>query len=193
VLAHLDALAALRITVFRDWPYLYGGDMGYERRYVATYAASAHAAVIGAFDGDVLVGAATCLPLADETANVIAPFAARGLDIDRFFYFGESVLDKAYRGRGAGVAFFAAREAHARAVGCAAIATFCAVQRPDDHRLKPADAVPLDAFWSHRGYQRRPDFTCRMQWRDIDRDRETEKTLVFWMKSLSGEALPACV
>ena len=28
---HLDAVAALRIAVFRDWPYLYDGDAAYER------------------------------------------------------------------------------------------------------------------------------------------------------------------
>ena len=32
----LDDVAALRIAVFRDWPYLYDGDPDYERRYLAT-------------------------------------------------------------------------------------------------------------------------------------------------------------
>ncbi|HET7923586.1 MAG TPA: GNAT family N-acetyltransferase, partial [Rhodanobacteraceae bacterium] len=30
VAPHLDAVAALRIAVFRDWPYLYAGDREYE-------------------------------------------------------------------------------------------------------------------------------------------------------------------
>ncbi len=30
----LDALAQLRIAVFRDYPYLYDGDLSYERRYL---------------------------------------------------------------------------------------------------------------------------------------------------------------
>ena len=33
----LDDLARLRITVFRDWPYLYDGDLDYERRYLAEF------------------------------------------------------------------------------------------------------------------------------------------------------------
>ena len=28
----LDDLARLRIEVFRDWPYLYDGDLDYERK-----------------------------------------------------------------------------------------------------------------------------------------------------------------
>ena len=34
---YVDDLAALRIRVFRDFPYLYDGDVGYERDYLATY------------------------------------------------------------------------------------------------------------------------------------------------------------
>ena len=36
----LDALAELRIAVFRDYPYLYDGDLNYERRYLDRYAQS---------------------------------------------------------------------------------------------------------------------------------------------------------
>lgn len=32
--AALDDMARLRIKVFRDWPYLYDGDVDYERRYL---------------------------------------------------------------------------------------------------------------------------------------------------------------
>ena len=62
--AALPDLAALRTRVFRDWPYLYEGSEAYERRYIATYAASVDSVIVGAFDGGRLVGAATALPLA---------------------------------------------------------------------------------------------------------------------------------
>ncbi len=32
---HIDAIADLRIAVFRDWPYLYEGSREYEARYLA--------------------------------------------------------------------------------------------------------------------------------------------------------------
>ena len=57
--ASLDAVARLRIAVFRDWPYLYDGDLDYERRYLAPYRDNPRAVVAGAFEGDRLVGAAT--------------------------------------------------------------------------------------------------------------------------------------
>ena len=45
---HLDAVAALRIDVFRDWPYLYDGSLDYERRYLRPYVDSPGAVVVGA-------------------------------------------------------------------------------------------------------------------------------------------------
>ena len=35
--AALDDVARLRITVFREWPYLYDGDLEYERDYLNAY------------------------------------------------------------------------------------------------------------------------------------------------------------
>lgn len=34
----LDDLAALRVKVFREWPYLYEGSLDYERNYLRRYA-----------------------------------------------------------------------------------------------------------------------------------------------------------
>ncbi len=183
-------LAALRVSVFRDFPYLYDGDLAYERDYLRIYANSPGAAVIIARAGGRIVGASTCLPLTDETPNVQAPFLALGWSPADFFYFGESVLLPAFRGQGLGVAFFHAREAHARAVSTCAYACFCAVQRPPDHPARPADYTPLDNFWRKRGYIPRPDLHCEMTWRDLGDPSETPKRLNFWLKPLHGAPLP---
>ena len=53
----LDQVAQLRLTVFRDWPYLYEGDLDYERDYLAAYVRSADSLFVMAFDGDQVVGA----------------------------------------------------------------------------------------------------------------------------------------
>jgi GNAT superfamily N-acetyltransferase len=183
-------LAQLRVCVFRAWPYLYEGDEAYEAAYLQTYVRSPRAAVIVARAAGRIVGASTCLPLGDETENVTAPFRARGWELARFFYFGESVLLPAFRGQGVGVAFFAEREGHARAVSACDYAVFCAVQRPSDHPARPAGYQPLDSFWSHRGFVRRPDLKCEIGWKDVGDAEETDKTLVFWMKSLGLAPLP---
>ena len=143
---YLPELAQLRIRVFRDWPYLYDGDLAYEERYLQTYIQAPDSVIVLAFNGDSVVGASTGIPLKHETADVKQPFIDAGFDIDSVFYCGESVLLSAYRGQGAGVEFFDQREAHAREIGGFAYSCFCGVQRPDNHPSRPADYVPLAAL-----------------------------------------------
>lgn len=181
---YVDDLAALRIRVFRNFPYLYDGDVGYERDYLATYVNAPRSLAFMVYDDAALVGATTALPLADEEPAFRQPLAEAGFDPARMFYFGESLLLSAYRGRGLGHRFFDEREAWAQAVGGFDHVCFCAVQRPVDHPLRPADYQPLDPFWRRRGYTRRDDITAVYRWQDVDCTAETEKRLTFWVRAL---------
>lgn len=181
--ALLDDLAALRIAVFRDWPYLYDGDLEYERRYLRPYAESEGAVVVGAWAGGRLVGAATATPLEDHAAEFGAAFEASGRKLTDYFYCAESVLLLEWRGGGAGRAFFAHREAKARALGRARVC-FCAVVRPEDHPARPARPAPLGPFWRSMGYRPAEGLTARFAWRDLGDAGETEKTMQVWERSL---------
>lgn len=181
--AAMPALAALRIEVFRDWPYLYDGDMAYETAYLATYRDSADAIVVGAWDGDSLVGAATGAPMEDHAQEFAAPLAEMGLAPETIFYCAESVLLPQYRGRGVGHAFFDAREAHARTLG-RTHCCFCSVIRPPDHPARPADHAPLDPFWRKRGYAPVEGAVAHFAWRDLGDTAETEKPLQVWLRRL---------
>lgn len=182
---YLAALAVLRIEVFREYPYLYDGDVAYEEKYLATYARSPDALVAIAWDGDLLIGAATALPLTAHSDEVVPPLQAAGYDPATVYYFGESVLRPAYRGRGLGHRFFDEREGFARARGYRT-AAFCAVARPDDHPRRPPDYVPHDRFWTRRGFVKRPDVVGHFAWKDLDEPAETPKPMVFWVKDLTA-------
>jgi GNAT superfamily N-acetyltransferase len=176
-------LAALRIEVFREFPYLYEGTLEYERRYLSAYPASPGSAVVVARVDGGIVGAATAMPALAAEREVRAALEAGGYDLRDGFYFGESVLRRGFRGRGIGHAFFDGRETAAREEG-ARWAAFCAVDRPADHPARPAEYRPLDAFWSARGYTRRPGITAAFSWPDAGMDHETSKTMVFWTRAL---------
>ena len=181
--AALDDVAALRIAVFRDWPYLYDGTLEYERDYLQTYRDSPGALLVGAFDGDRLVGAATGTPMEDHAEDFATAFAATGVPLDQVFYCAESVLLPEYRGRGIGHRFFDLREAHARALGRSHSA-FCSVMRPEDHPARPANYRSNDVFWRKRGYEPLPGVIAEFSWRDLGDSRESRKPLQFWMRAL---------
>jgi len=179
----IPELARLRIEVFREFPYLYQGSLEYERHYLEKFLHLPQSTLVVVQDEGRVVGASTALPLSQAEAEFQAPFRRAGLDPAGWYYFGESVLERPYRGRGLGAEFFKQREARARALGYAST-TFCAVLRPDNHPRRPAEYRPLDAFWERQGYRKRPDLVAHFSWQDLDEARESPKPMVFWIKHL---------
>jgi GNAT superfamily N-acetyltransferase len=178
---HLDALGALRISVFREYPYLYDGSLEYERDYLRVYLRSQGSLVVLAFDDELVVGATTCLPMLDEGPEFQAAFVKAGYDLSTICYFGESILLPQYRGQGIGKAFFARREAHVQALGLK-LSTFCAVDRLPDHPLRPTSYRPLDDFWRSQGYTKHPELQATFEWKEIGEEIESPKMLTFWTK-----------
>lgn len=183
IAAHIGELAALRIAVFREWPYLYDGDNAYEANYLAEYAASPDAIVVLARAADRVIGASTAMPLLAHGDDVIAPLHRAGYRSQDVYYFGESVLDPAWRGRGIGHAFFDRREAVGVELGFPIFA-FCAVVRPVTHSRRPAQSRDLSAFWRKRGFQLRSDICGTMRWKDLDDapGHDSAKPMQFWIK-----------
>lgn len=182
---HLDALGELRIAVFHEYPYLYAGTLEHEREYLRTYLQSSGSLVVLVFDDDRVVGATTCLPMLDEGPEFQAAFAQGGYDLSTICYFGESILLPEYRGKGIGKEFFARREAHALKLGMK-LSTFCAVDRPAVHPLRPEGYRPLDDFWLSQGYVKRPELQATFVWKEIGEETESPKTLTFWTKNAEG-------
>ncbi len=179
----MDELGGLRIAVFREFPYLYEGDLDYERRYLSVYLGCPRARVVLVQDaGGHLVGATTCLPLSDEDEAFREPFVRAGHNPSEWLYLGESLLLPAWRGRGLGKVFFDRRESHAKRLGLHA-ATFCAVARSDNHPLRPASYRPLRPFWESRGYAEQPALQATYRWKDIGETAATPKALIFWTKT----------
>lgn len=188
VTPYLPDVARLRIEVFREYPYLYDGNLSYEAEYLSGYAKSPRSVFVIAFDEGRVIGASTGMPLADESAAFQKPFIERGIALSDIFYFGESVLEKAQRGRGIGHRFFDAREAHAQAHGFP-ITAFCSVERSASDLRRPAAHRDNDAFWLKRGYQKQPDMVCTLSWKQIDEAEESQKSLCFWLRRFDGRPL----
>ena len=180
----IEGLGRLRITVFREYPYLYEGTLAYEREYLKSYLNSANSMVALVLDGDEIVGATTCVPMVDEGPEFQEAFVKAGYDLSTICYFGESILLPSHRGKGLGKEFFRLREDHAQRLG-AKITTFCAVDRPASHPLQPSDYTPLDGLWKKQGYERHPELQATFHWKEAGEPEESPKTLTFWVKHWS--------
>ncbi len=185
LVAALPDVAALRMAVFRDFPYLYDGDLAYERDYLEAFIKASGAVVVLAKDGGRIVGASTGMPMSEAGDEWSAPFIAAGRGIEALFYCGESVLLPEYRGLGIGHSFFIHREGQAKGLGLSE-SCFCSVVRPDDHPARPREYRANDAFWRKRGYAPLEGVVAAFAWKDVGRDRETTKPLQFWWRDLTA-------
>ena len=180
---HLDAIAGLRIGIFREYPYLYLGEPEYEQKYLSVYADSPDALAILARDGDTLAGAVTAIPMADEAEALAAPVRDALGDLEPVFYVGELLFLPPYRGLGLGSDLIARVEDMVRAAGRFTSLTCATVVRPDDHPLRPAGFTPIDRFLARTGYTRMAGVAATFDWPEPD-GVSIPHTMKYWIKPL---------
>lgn len=185
--AYLDDIAGLWGAVLRDWPHLYdghaehGADLPLPHLQACTQ--SWRSIAVLAFDGEVLVGAATGLPLADAPGAVQRGFANAGLAAAQVFLCGKSVLLPGYRGRGLGHRFFDERESHARLLGGFELTAFCAVERSADDPRRPPFGRGYESFWHKRGYRVRGNVQLTLGWNEVGAGQVPHR-LTGWLRPL---------
>ena len=180
----IPAIAKLRMEVFREYPYLYIGDEEYEKRYLEKFITAKDAIVVVAWDKEEIIGISTGFPFIYEAEAMQRPFLKARLNADDFFYFGEFVLQKKYRGRGIGHQFFVLQDEHVRNLGRFKYICLCVVKRSDEDPKRPLDYKPSTKFWQDRGFVKHPELIALYPWQEIDEDKETLKEMVFWIKQL---------
>lgn len=184
-LEYAEVIADLRIKIFKDYPYLYLGDHNYEMNYLKTYFDSSKSFILLVKHGEKVIGVTTAIWAEDENLEFKSPFQNNGYDPKQICYFGESLLLPEYRGLGIGKKFFSEREIFAKSLGSIKYLSFCAVIREEDHPLKPEGYKKLDSFWNDQGFLKVNGLVTHYSWKDIDQDKETYKTMQFWMKQLA--------
>jgi GNAT superfamily N-acetyltransferase len=179
----LEALASLRINIFREYPYLYDGRREDELNYLRHYMEVPDAFVISVDDAGSMVGAATGIPLCHENQDLIDPLAGTSYPIAETFYVGELLFYPAYRNRGLGMGLISMVEKQVRSLGNFRYLTCATVVRPEDHQLRPKEYVPIDRFLDRIGFRTLPGVTTRFSWKEID-GISYDHPMQFWLKEL---------
>lgn len=181
---YIDDLANLRITIFKEYPYLYKGEMEYEQEYLSVYADSADSVAILAFDDDRLIGAVTAIPMQDEMDELSTPIREAGLALDKTFYIGELLFLPEYRGVRHGSGLARQIEEHIRNLGSFTHLTCATVMRPSHHPLKPGWHLPIDYFLACLGFEKMNGVVGSLDWPELD-GTSIPHLMQYWIKEIA--------
>ena len=191
----IPAIAALRIKVFKEYPYLYAGSRAYEEQYLNSYCQARDALVVVIVDPDTqaIVGVSTGLPMSQAETVFQLALKKRQVDPESLYYCGESILEPAYRGRGIYPSLFDYRERHGRQLGLTESVFAAVVRTPESHygrsalALRPNGYRSLADKWRRLGYQPWQGMQVELSWPTIgSQDDENLHTLQYWHKSINN-------
>lgn len=182
ILPYLDVLAELRISIFREYPYLYDGDKDYETNYLKKFIFAKNACVVLAFEHNKVVGALSGLALHSEDELIFKPWVSSP-DFSSIYYVSEILIVKTFRGTGLGYRMFRAFDEWIQDSSYKKV-VLATVERPEDHPLKPILYKSLDNFWHNNGYEVAAGKFCCISWKEVEESSESLKVMKFWVKNL---------
>jgi len=181
---YIHSIAKLRSEVLRDYPYFEEPDLNYNTQYLKWISSCKEAIAVLIFDNTTLVGVSLGVPFSLEQHHLQLPFKEKDLDTSSYYFFGESILLKPYRGRGIGHHFFDAREAHVAHLPNFKHICFCVPMQLESCEGRPSDFVPLHDFWRKRGYMHHPEMQVNILRKRMEGGHLQENKMTFWIKDL---------
>lgn len=189
VISLIPIIAQMRIDEFKNYPYLYHGNLEYEKEYLRGFTLNAHSCLIVACEANKIIGLVTALPLKSGAAIVKDTeelFTRAGLNSETFFYLGEFIIDKNFRGRGI------ASQLEKQIITTAKKWQFsnvclATVERRENDPRKPKNYISTDFIWTKLGYTQ-TNLATQYHWPMITDENEIQEqnnTLIFWTKVLA--------
>lgn len=185
---YLNDIASFRIKYFKDFPYMYEGNMDYEQKYIGGFVKDKKAILVVAVKDNQIVAVSTALPLisdADILGDAPKKFLEKGLNPKDFFYYGEIIIKPEYRGLGVAKAIMSIQEAFAKNLNYKKITLSTVVRSKDDPRA-PIDYISSDIVWHNLGFKKE-DIFMEYEWPTIIDQvtvRSIENRMVFWTKTI---------
>lgn len=106
LVSHLSELAKLRLTVFREYPYLYEGNLDFERHYLSLFANSEDAFLAIAKEGNKVIAAISGFPLDCAQKEIRNAFTHYPMSTKEIFALCEIVVLKEYRSQKIGTLLY---------------------------------------------------------------------------------------
>lgn len=183
----IGMLAQMRITYFREYPYLYEGTKEYEINYLGEYRKKAlDAYLVQAFDGERLVGILTGCAFAsdiDVVRDGAKLFKTNRLPFEQYYYIGEAIIIPEYQNKKILPHLLYTLGKEVKKLNKYQSVCFLTVIRQDDDSRKPADYRSTDKLWEKLGCQR-PGVKTSFEWPTIMDDSSVQNIfneIEFWI------------
>ncbi len=184
-LPFIDIVANFRINVFKEFPYLYEGNIEDERGYITSYTEHDDANIILIYKGDSAIGFSSSLPLSMESEYITDVIKNAGLDINDYLYLGEAIINKEYRGIGILNNIIDIHTSEAKKLN---LSKFCfmAVLRDSNHPNTPKDDnyIANEVIFSKKGFSPINDCYVNIEWKNCITGNMEENTLQFYTKDV---------
>lgn len=182
----LEKIAALRVSVFHEYPYLYEGTIEFEiNKVLPMYLRSVNSIFVIALKEDQVVGAATGIPLTDMEAMYQQPFKENNISMKGIFCLGDLMVVKKMRGKGIGSKMYKIFEEHVRKKNVYKKIALYEIQRDKKDPKQQKNYHSLDNFWKSYGFVKHPEIHFQIPWKEVGDDKEKVHHLIFWLKDLS--------
>jgi hypothetical protein len=183
IIPYVKDIAMLRLTAFREYPYLYEGTMEGEKNYLKIYTDAEDGIAVIAKDQGKIIGAITGLPLKDAPDMFSSIFKQHQIPLDPIFYLGEIVLLKQYRGKRIAFLIGATFEKQVKKMGRYKQLAICEIKRAEDDPKRPADYIPSTTV-TNKKFIEQPDLVSTFSWKEIGDRKETAHRMVYFLRDL---------
>lgn len=191
VLKVVSEVSKFRIFYFKEFPYLYHGNLGYEEAYFREFSVDplAYVDIVRSSSGE-LIGIGTGIPLkssADILKDTETLFSEYGLVPSEYFYVGEIIIGHQFREKGLGRNILRRTENFAIRQGFGKTTFATVVRSPIDPR-RPPNYVDPDSLWQAWGYSK-SQLMFYYHWPTLMENghiEDVENEMTFWMKDLKA-------
>jgi GNAT superfamily N-acetyltransferase len=184
LLSNIPEFAKLRLTIFREYPYLYEGDPALEKSYLSLFASSSDAFFIVAKIKNQVVGAISGLPLDVAQKEIRDVFHQSAIETGEYYALCEIIVLKEHRNKKIGSVLYKEFENQLLKMKRYKKVVLWQIVRAQGDLKRPNDYFSLDNFWCKKGFIKHPEFICYIHWKEISDKEESSHRFEFWIKEL---------
>ncbi len=154
---YLRLLSQMRLSEYKEFPYLYVGNM--EEDFANTnYFTFKDGLLVIAFEGKTVVGMYSGMPMSTPSSFLqdrSAQLAGEGVDINRCFYASDLIVHPHFKRQGIGGQLLKRLFQEVKVMGYDTMMGVISL-RPLNHILRPKDYFDTDSIWEKYGYKKSP-------------------------------------